>query len=180
MVGNYFGSGVWHYLELETSHHWIIYTERSVDNPVPQHPAKILVVDDDPEVCEAIAAVLAEELTDAIVPIPSHRWQKIVEEIIDNAFRYSVAGQRVWVKSWFKDNFFLFQVQDCGRGMTPYQISNLGAYMQFDRRLYEQQGTGLGLTVAKRLVEFYGGTLTIDSTPLVGTTVTLEFQVIPE
>jgi CheY-like chemotaxis protein len=28
---------------------------------VPQHPAKILVVDDDPEVCEAIAAVLAEE-----------------------------------------------------------------------------------------------------------------------
>jgi len=61
MVGNYFGSGVWHYLELETSHHWIIYTERSVDNPVPQHPAKILVVDDDPEVCEAIAAVLAEE-----------------------------------------------------------------------------------------------------------------------
>jgi len=118
------------------------------------------------------------ELTDAIVPIPSPRWQKIVEEIIDNAFRYSVAGQRVSIKSWFRDDLFVLQIRDCGRGMTAHQIANLGAYMQFDRRIHEQQGTGLGLTVAKRLVEFYGGVLTIDSTPLIGTTVTLQFQVI--
>ncbi len=117
------------------------------------------------------------ELTDAVVPIPSPRWQKIVEEIIDNAFRYSVAGQRVTIKSWFKDDLLILQIRDCGRGMTAHQIANLGAYMQFDRRIHEQQGTGLGLTLAKRLVEFYGGVLMIDSVPLTGTTVTLQFQV---
>ncbi len=120
------------------------------------------------------------QLTDAVVTIPPTRWQKIVEEIIDNAFRYSVAGQPVFVQSGFAGNLFVLQIRDCGRGMTAEQISNLGAYMQFDRRIYEQQGTGLGLTLAKRLVEFYGGMLTIDSTPLVGTTVTLQFQVIQE
>jgi len=120
------------------------------------------------------------ELTDAVVPMPSYRWTKIVAEIIDNAFRYSVAGQRVSVKSWFVNQSFVLQIGDCGRGMTADQLAELGAYMQFNRRIYAQQGTGLGLTVAKRLVEFYGGVLTIDSTPLVGTTVTLQFQVIRE
>jgi signal transduction histidine kinase len=117
------------------------------------------------------------DLVDAVVPIPSPRWQKIIEELIDNAFRYSVADQPVTVKTSFNEEHLVVEVRDCGRGMTPEQVNSLGAYMQFDRRIYEQQGTGLGLTLAKRLVEFYGGVMMIDSTPITGTTVYLQFKV---
>jgi two-component system, sensor histidine kinase and response regulator len=69
------------------------------------------------------------------------------------------------------DASFILNVTDHGRGMTPEQIASIGAYMQFERKLYEQQGTGLGLVIAKRLTELHGGQMTITSVPGEHTTV---------
>ena len=105
------------------------------------------------------------ELSEAIVLISELRFKKIVEEIVDNAFKFSTAGTPVRLFSSFASKTFNLSVIDSGRGMTEAQISNLGAYMQFERNLYEQQGSGLGLIIAKRLIELYGGKLIIESLP---------------
>jgi CheY-like chemotaxis protein len=100
-----------------------------------------------------------------IVQIPEQRLQKIAEEIIDNAFKFSEPETPVYVSSCLKDSTFNLSVINSGRGMTNAQIANLGAGMQFERKLYEQQGSGLGLIIAKRLTELHGGQLTIESIP---------------
>jgi len=46
-----------------------------------------------------------------------------------------------------------FTVKDQGRGFSTEHINKIGAYMQFDRKMHEQQGLGLGLTIARRLTE---------------------------
>jgi len=78
------------------------------------------------------------------------------------------------VESTVNDGNFILRVRDHGRGMKAEHIAEIGAYMQFERKVHEQQGSGLGLTVAKRLTELHGGELTIQSEIGVGTTVELK------
>ena len=68
----------------------------------------------------------------------------------------------------------LLTVADHGRGFSSGHITRIGAYMQFDRKMQEQQGLGLGLTIAKRLTELHGGTLTIQSEREVSTEITIK------
>jgi two-component system sensor histidine kinase/response regulator len=65
---------------------------------------------------------------------------------------------------------YIMRFSDHGCGMTREQIAQIGAGMQFERRLYEQQGAGLELVAAKRLTELHGGELTIQSGPGLATT----------
>jgi signal transduction histidine kinase len=111
------------------------------------------------------------ELQDANVQISTNRLDKLVEELVDNAFKFSAAGTPVTVTNVVSNNVFTLTIRDKGRGMTPEQIAQVGAYRQFERKLYEQQGSGLGLTIAKRLSELHAGTLSIESVPDPETTV---------
>ena len=104
---------------------------------------------------------------------PSHL-ERIVRELLDNAFKFSTAGTIVEVKTFAADGLFRLQVIDQGHGFSPEQIERVGANFQFDRKLQEQQGSGLGLSIARRLAEIYGGELRIESSPGAKTVLTVE------
>jgi signal transduction histidine kinase len=118
---------------------------------------------------------LSFDLTDTPVPIAEEYFSKITIELLQNAFKFSEAGSPVRVKLAGTFNAITLSVSDKGRGFTAEQISRIGAYMQFDRKLHEQQGLGLGLTIAKRLVELHGGTFSIVSDKEDGTLIMAKF-----
>ena len=89
----------------------------------------------------------------------------VCQEIIDNAFKYSENGSTVHIVGISLNNEYVISVIDNGRGMTENQIANIANFMQFDRTKFEQQGAGLGLTISRKLVEFYGGKFKIESVP---------------
>ncbi len=103
---------------------------------------------------------------------------KIIAELVDNAFKFSEAETSVRIKTTVTEHTFIIQISDDGRGMSSEQIANIGAYMQFEREFYEQQGSGLGLTISKRLVELYDGTFEIESDADKGTTITITLSLI--
>jgi signal transduction histidine kinase len=113
------------------------------------------------------------ELKDIPIQMSLSYLLKIVEELLDNALKFSEPGTTVQLKNTCEDNKFVLTVSDTGRGFTPEQIANLGAYMQFERQHYEQQGFGLGLALVKRLVELHKGSMAIESVTGEGTTVTI-------
>ncbi|MEG4912948.1 MULTISPECIES: response regulator [unclassified Microcoleus] len=104
-------------------------------------------------------------LQDSSVAIDSVRLAKIVEELLDNAFKFSLEGTPVLLSSLVENQTFILSVKDQGRGLTADQIAQLEAYRQFDRKLYQQAGLGLGLAIVQRLVELHGGEFKIESLP---------------
>jgi two-component system, sensor histidine kinase and response regulator len=114
------------------------------------------------------------QLANVPAPISDEYLTKIVEELLQNAFKFSSANSIVRVVFSDSENSVLLSVSDNGRGFSTEHITKVGAYMQFDRKLHEQQGLGLGLTIVRRLTELHGGTLTIQSHKGAGTTVTVK------
>jgi signal transduction histidine kinase len=99
----------------------------------------------------------------ASVPMSEEYLAKIVTELVQNAFKFSSTGSKVHVALAALPASIALTVTDHGRGFETEHITKIGAYMQFDRKMQEQQGLGLGLGIVKRLAELHGGTLTIQS-----------------
>jgi two-component system sensor histidine kinase/response regulator len=119
-------------------------------------------------------ADLALELSDVPVPISEEYLAKIVDELVQNAFKFSQPASPVCVALTNNSpDTVTLTVTDNGRGLSTEHIAKIGAYMQFDRKMHEQQGLGLGLTICKRLTELHGGTLTIQSEQGASTVVTV-------
>ncbi len=114
------------------------------------------------------------EVKDSLVQMTSTHLTKIMEEVINNALKFSEPGTKIYISSEENDGDVLITIRDEGRGMTSDQISKVTAFQQFERHLHEQQGAGLGLTIAKALAELYGGSLTVESTVNRGTTVKIK------
>lgn len=105
------------------------------------------------------------ELQDSTVKIAKVKLEKIVIELLDNAFKYSTPGTPVQIITASVEQSFILTIINSGRGMSSQQIAEIGAYRQFERKLYEQKGSGLGLAIVKRLAQLLGGGLTIESRP---------------
>lgn len=120
------------------------------------------------------------------------RLGQVLTNLVSNAVKFTDQGEihvRCRVLGAGPDSVQLrFEVQDTGIGMLPEQLSRLfQAFTQADGSTTRKYGgTGLGLTISKRLVEMMGGTIDVDSTYGAGSTFgfTLEFhttaQIAPE
>ena len=117
---------------------------------------------------------LVLSLADLAMPISEDYLAKIANELVQNAFKFSERGRPVSVTLSALPNGVMLSVTDEGRGFSTEHITRVGAYMQFDRKIQEQQGLGLGLMIAKRLTELHGGTLSIQSERGAATTVAVK------
>jgi signal transduction histidine kinase len=86
---------------------------------------------------------------------------KLFDELIDNAFKFSREGDEVSIGSRSEGDYNVITVSNIGISMTEEQIANITPHMQFERKLREQQGSGLGLSIAKKIIELHNGKLNI-------------------
>ncbi len=104
--------------------------------------------------------------------------KQILFNLLSNAIKFTPSGGRVEIGSRIAGGALVVFVTDSGIGIPEDQIPRaLSAFGQVDnghtRR--PQEGTGLGLTLSKRIAELHGGRLEIESVVGKGTTVSVSF-----
>lgn len=131
------------------------------------HPARPVVIDD-----AARGATLDGD------PVLLRR---ALGNLVENAHKYTPdGGQPISVRVTATEGNCLIAVSDCGIGMDAEDQAKvfLPFYRTEQSRSRATGGVGLGLTLAKRITEAHGGTIAIESTLGVGTTVRLELPLL--
>jgi len=113
--------------------------------------------------------------------VDTSRIRKVLVNLLSNANKFTPDGGRiVLVATTESSRDLTIAIADTGIGMTQEQIAQaLKPFTQVQSEYSRQQeGTGLGLTISKSLIELHGGRMVISSTPDVGTMVAFTLPLI--
>ncbi|MFC1967707.1 sensor histidine kinase, partial [Chloroflexota bacterium] len=99
------------------------------------------------------------------VNIDSRRITRVLLNLLDNALAHTVEGNGITVISVRRDNFIEVTVADTGEGIPAEELPNIfERFYRVDKsRARATGGSGLGLTIAKRLIEAHGGEIKAES-----------------
>lgn len=120
--------------------------------------------------------------------LPEEKWVKIqrnhLEQLLiiflDNAVKYSTNHKEIRIKLSCDKSYVSISIQDFGEGIASEDIDRIfDRFYRVDKaRSRSQGGNGLGLSIAKRLIDAYHGTLNVESTVGVGTEFTMIFPTV--
>lgn len=104
-----------------------------------------------------------------------NRMHQVVLNLVSNAIKYNRPQGKVEIYAERNTDRVRISVSDTGIGMSPHDLEQLFMpYARFGPRHIE--GTGIGLTITRRLVEAMGGTIGVESEQDVGSTFWIEFK----
>ncbi len=111
--------------------------------------------------------------------IDSHRIRQALHNLLDNATAHTGKGGQISVAARHRDDKVYISVADTGEGIPPEDLPMIfERFYRVDKsRTRSTGGSGLGLTITKRMVEAHGGTITVESQPGKGSTFTITLPV---
>jgi signal transduction histidine kinase len=136
--------------------------------PRPEDPAEL--VRDAIESIEPVARAKGIELRakeaprDVAVEADRRRMAQVLGNVIGNAVKFCKTGDRVGVSVRREGNEVVFEVADTGPGIQTDEVAHLfEPYWSAAR--HGKRGTGLGLYIAKGMIEAHGGRIWVESVP---------------
>ncbi|MCS6836679.1 MAG: hybrid sensor histidine kinase/response regulator [Anaerolineae bacterium] len=121
--------------------------------------------------------VLLSELLveDRIVQVDVDAMLRVLENLLSNALKYTPAHKQILLRAWVEDSWLHVSVSDKGVGIEPQELERIFEpfYRANQREIHEVEGSGLGLSIVKQIVEQHGGRVSVESAVGRGTTFTL-------
>lgn len=99
--------------------------------------------------------------------------ERVVNNLLDNAIKYTPEGGTIDIGIQRREGEVALIVRDNGPGIPPQQLPSLFQKYQRAARQGRIDGSGLGLFIVKAIIDAHGGSISVDSTPGKGTTVSV-------
>jgi signal transduction histidine kinase len=108
------------------------------------------------------------------------KFKQVIVNLLTNAVKFTPPGGEVELRARVEGPWLRVSVIDTGIGISPEeQVAIFTEFHQVHGADAKNEGTGLGLTLSRRLVELHGGTLAVESVPGKGSTFTASFPPTP-
>ncbi len=118
---------------------------------------------------EVKGTVIYEEMPSIVADEP--QMTQLFQNLIGNALKFhGEEAPKVEISAARKGNDWIFSVKDNGIGIDPQYKDRIFEIFQRLHTREEYSGTGIGLTIAKKIVERHGGRIWVDGEPGKGTT----------
>jgi signal transduction histidine kinase len=111
-----------------------------------------------------VASVSIEYLFDEDLPpvhADHHRVMQVLSNLIGNSLKFTPPGARITVRANRRDREILFSVSDTGPGIPKGHLADI--FTRWQAKRTERLGAGLGLPIAKGIVEAHGGRIWVES-----------------
>jgi signal transduction histidine kinase len=113
------------------------------------------------------------------VSVDPDRMAQVLGNLVSNALRHTPAGGHISLVAVREADQVMLAVQDTGAGVSADELPHV--FDRFYRGGESREGdggeSGLGLAIAKSIVELHGGTISMESIPHQGTTATIALPV---
>ena len=103
------------------------------------------------------------------------RLRQVFVNVLDNAVKYSDPGGTVRIEAFARDGDIFISVADAGCGIAPEDLPKIKT--KFYKANHTRRGSGIGLAVADEIIQMHKGSIDIESTLGVGTTVLIRLPV---
>lgn len=101
----------------------------------------------------------------AQLPMREEYLVMLVEELVENACKFSPPGTPLEVAGFAQDTFWSLQVSNHGSGLSAEQIASIGAFKQFWSGSQKPRGLGLGLALSQGIARLHGSEFVLLSNP---------------
>ena len=119
------------------------------------------------------------EPTLPITVVDRQQIERIVNNLLSNALKYTEAGGTVWLRACCQDGQIKLSVEDTGYGIPPEDLSTIFDYFKRAPQHRDKAiGSGLGLAITKALVAEHQGVISVQSEVRKGSTFTVQLPVI--
>jgi signal transduction histidine kinase len=113
------------------------------------------------------------------IDVDPERMKEVFGNIIDNALRYTPENGKISLSATVVDQFVEMRVQDSGPGVAVEELNQIFErfYRTETSRSRDQGGSGLGIAIARSIVEKHSGRIWAESRPGEGLTVILQLPI---